>query len=192
MMQDVLEGVVVKELTLLLKHCISNKYVTLEEYNRSLIHFDYGYSETDRPAPILSSSRFLESETKELKLTASQSLLLARIFPLLIGDKVPMDDVHWQVYLLCKLIDVVVCPWSSADLCGYLRVLIQEHHTLFIKVYSVTPNFHFLRHYPEQIYKIGPMVRSWTMRHEAKLLFFKRVARIGNFKNVAYTIANRH
>ena len=91
MMHDVLEGVVIKELTLLLKHCISNKYVTLEKYNHCLIHFDYGYSETDRPAPILTSSRFLESETKELKLTASQSLLLARIFPLLIGDKVPIS-----------------------------------------------------------------------------------------------------
>ena len=30
------------------------------------------------------------------------------------------------------------------------------------------------------------------MRHEAKLLFFKRVARIGNFKNIVYTLANRH
>ncbi len=121
---------------------------------------------------------------------------MARIFALLIGDKVPLDDTHWHVYLiLCKLIDVLVCPWSSADLCGYLQVLIREHHKLFIKVYSeykVTPKFHFLHHYPEQICKIGPMVRSWTMRHEAKLLFFKRVARIGNFKNIAYTIANRH
>ena len=79
-MHDVLEGVVVRELTPILKHCISNKYLTLEEYNYRLIHFDYDYSETDRPAPIC-RSRFLESETKELKLTASQSLLLARIFP---------------------------------------------------------------------------------------------------------------
>ena len=175
MMHDVLEGVVVRELSLLLKHCVSSKYFTLD-YN-CLLHFDYDYAEADRPTPILRSSRFLENETKEHKLTAAQSLLLARIFPLLVGDKVPPNDAHWQVYLvLCKLLDVLMSPWSSADLCGHLHVLIQEHHTLFIQVYSqdkVTPKFHFLHHYPEQILRTGPMVRSWTMRHEAKLHFFK-------------------
>ena len=195
-MHDVLEGVVVRELSLLLKHCISNKYLTLEEYNSRLLNFDYGYSETDKPAPILRSSKFLEIETKELKLTASQSLLLVRIFPLLVGDRVPDDDEFWLVFLiLCNIVDVLMCPWSSPDMCGYLRVLIQEHHASFNRVYTndkVTPKFHFLHHYPQQICMIGPMIRSWTMRHEAKLLFFKRMARIGNFKNIAYSLANRH
>ena len=195
MMHDVLEGVVVRELSLLLKHCISSLYLTLDEYNQRLINFDYDYTETDRPAPVLRSSKFLESD-KELKLTASQSSLLARIFPLLVGDRVPRDDAHWHVFLiLCKLLDAVLCPWSSSDVCAYMQVLIKEHHAQFMTVYSaekVTPKFHFLHHYPEQISRIGPMMRSWTMRHEAKLLFFKRVARIGNFKNIAYSLANRH
>lgn len=57
-MHDVLEGVVVRELSLLLKHCISNKYLTLEEYNSRLLNFDYGYSETDKPSPVLRSLNF--------------------------------------------------------------------------------------------------------------------------------------
>ena len=195
-MHDVLEGVVVRELSLLLKHCISRKYLTLDEYNSRLLNFDYGYSESDKPAPVLRSSKFLETETKELKLTASQSLLLVRIFPLLLGDRVPDDDEFWQVYLiLCTIVDILMCPWSSSDMCGYLAVLIQEHHASFIKVYTeekITPKFHFLHHYPRQICMIGPMIRSWTMRHEAKLHFFKRVARLGNFKNIAFSLANRH
>ena len=195
-MHDMLEGVVVREVSLLLKHCISHHYLTLDEYNRRLANFDYDYSETDRPAPVLRSSKFLEIETKELKLTASQSLLLVRIFPLLIGDTIPQDDANWQVFLiLCKILDILMCPWSSPDLCAYLQVLIREHHSSFIHVYSenlVTPKFHFLHHYPNQICQVGPMLRSWTMRHEAKLLFFKRVARIGNFKNIAYSLAHRH
>lgn len=110
---------------------------------------------------------------QKLKLTASQSLLLVRIFPLLLGDRVP-DDEFWLVFLiLCKIVDV---PWSSSDMCGYLRVLIQEHQASFLNVYTsdkVTPKFRFLHHYPQQICMTGLMIRSWTMRHEAKLHFFQ-------------------
>ena len=38
---------------------------------------------------------------------------------------------------------------------------------------------------------VGPMVRTGTMRHEAKLKFFKRAARLGNFIKIAQTLANR-
>lgn len=51
---------------------------------------------------------------------------------------------------------------------------------------------HFMVHYPEQILALGPMVCSWTMRQEAKLSFFKRASHLGNFKNIACTLARRH
>ena len=35
-------------------------------------------------------------------------------------------------------------------------------------------------------------VNSWCMRMEAKNSYFKQVARITNFKNVAYSVATRH
>ena len=47
-------------------------------------------------------------------------------------------------------------------------------------------------HYPNQILRHGPLVRSWTMRHEGKLNFFKQAARLGNFKNISLTLSNRH
>lgn len=43
-------------------------------------------------------------------------------------------------------------------------------------------------HYPSQILKFGPLVQSWTMRHEAKLQVVKRSARHGNFKNINFVI----
>ena len=46
-------------------------------------------------------------------------------------------------------------------------------------------------HYPAQIPKYGPLVCSWTMRHETKLSVIKKAAKHGNFKNVCYTIAKR-
>ena len=49
-----------------------------------------------------------------------------------------------------------------------------------------------IHHYPDQIIALGPMVQTWTMRHEAKLNLFKRASRLGNFKNIALTLAQRH
>lgn len=51
---------------------------------------------------------------------------------------------------------------------------------------------HFLLHYPEQLLNLGPMIRTWTMRYEAKLHFFKQSSNSSNFKNIAFTLANAH
>lgn len=84
---------------------------------------------------------------------------------------------------------------STEDLCAVLQVTIEEHHQCFIAEYSadaIIPKFHFLLHYPRQIIKVGPMIRTWNMRNEAKLNVFKQASRLGNFKNIASSIANRH
>ena len=39
---------------------------------------------------------------------------------------------------------------------------------------------------------VGPLVNSWYMRMEAKNAYFKKVARVGNFVNVPYSVAKRH
>lgn len=91
---------------------------------------------------------------------------------------------------LLKIIDICVAPVVSAGTCAVLKVLIEEHHLIFTRIYpewSVTPKMHFMIHYPEQIMALGPLVRSWTMRHEAKLYLLKCA---GNFKNVSQSIAH--
>ena len=96
---------------------------------------------------------------------------------------------------LAKIVDIVLSPVLSADTCAILRVTIEEHHRSFISLYTqdkVIPKFHFLLHYPEQILHVGPMVRTGNMRNEAKLNIFKQAARLGNFKNIAFSVANRH
>ena len=40
--------------------------------------------------------------------------------------------------------------------------------------------------------RIGPLQTSWCMRMEAKNNYFKKAGRIGNFKNVPYSVAKRH
>ena len=57
---------------------------------------------------------------------------------------------------------------------------------------AIIPKMHFMVHYPQQIINYGPLVHTWTMRHEAKLRILKRAARVSNFKNVCQTVAKRH
>ena len=39
---------------------------------------------------------------------------------------------------------------------------------------------------------LGPLVRSWTMRHEAKLHLLKCAGRASNFKNISQTVSHWH
>lgn len=41
-------------------------------------------------------------------------------------------------------------------------------------------------------FRVGPLVNCWCMRMEAKNSFFKRVAQIGNYRNVPYSVSARH
>ena len=40
--------------------------------------------------------------------------------------------------------------------------------------------------------QLGPMIRSWNVRNEAKLNVLKRASHLGNFKNIAFSLASRH
>ena len=51
---------------------------------------------------------------------------------------------------------------------------------------------HYLIHLPSQMERYGPLIHSWTMRHEAKLSFIKRASRRGNFKNICFTVVKHH
>lgn len=193
-MHDVMEGVAQHEIKLLIRHCIDSKYFTIVEYNRRIAFFDYGSNETDKPGGI--TKEILYSNDKKFHLSAAQTLLLCRTLPLIIGDCIPETNVYWKCFiLLLKIIDILVSPVVSKGQCFVLKLLIEEHHSTFKELYTeaaLMPKFHFMVHYPDQIIALGPMVRSWTMRYEAKLNLFKKASHLGNFKNIAYTLACRH
>lgn len=187
-MHDMLEGVIPYELKLVIQNFISKSYFSLETLNHRLKAFDFGYSEIgDKPAPI-------DAESK-LRQSASQMWLLAKIFPLIIGDLVPRNDTNWECFLkLLKICEICTAPVLSENSAAYIEILIEEHHSMFQKVYnmSIIPKMHFMVHYSRQILDYGPLIHTWTMRHEAKLRVIKRAARISNFKNVCQTVTKRH
>ena len=52
-MYDILEGVAPLEMLLLLQHCIIEEgYLDLDDFNHSLINFDYDFTVVSKPPPI--------------------------------------------------------------------------------------------------------------------------------------------
>ena len=193
LMHDLLEGLVPFEIKHLLLYYISTHAFTLQEYNEKLLNFNFGYSEKDKPLPILSTTL---KPGKKIRASASQMLLLVRIIPFIIADKISEDEEHWICFILLrKILDLILAPITTAGHCSSLKLLIIDHHSRFVHLYgssSYTPKMHFLLHYPEQLLNLGPMVRTWTMRYEAKLHFFKQSSHSSNFKNISLSLANAH
>ena len=191
-MHDLLEGLFPHELSLLLNHCIESNYFTIVQLNEHICNFDYGYSESsNKPSLIEATGSSLKVHEK-----ATQMWLLVRTLPLLIGHNVPVQDVPLQCFcILLDILDLCTSHTCSYNAVAYLKTLIEEHHSMSVSAYphaQIIPKMHFLVHYPEQILRFGPLIHSWTLRHEAKLKLHKQVAKFGNFKNVCFSVALKH
>ena len=190
-MHDVFEGVVPFEVKLLLQHCIQCNYFTLQLLNDRLNSYDFNDN-----APTQIDDRILNQSDRKLRQSASQMMTLARELPLIIGDLVKDGDKHWEAFLmLLRICQIIVSPFINYDTIEYLQQLIEEKLLSFTELYpneTVIPKQHCMIHYPSQILRSGPLVHSWTMRHEAKLSFIKRASRRGNFKNVCLTAAKKN
>ena len=186
-MHDLFEGIVPYELKLLIGHCVQAKYFTINERIKA---YDFG---SNNPSQI--DVRIVNSPIK-IRQSASQMMTLTREFPLLIGDRIPQTDTHWDSFLiLLKICNIAISPVCTYDTIAYLRVLIEEKLFLFKQLYPaerLIPKHHYMVHYPSQILRLGPLINAWNMRQESKLSFIKRVSRKSNFKNVCKTAAKKH
>ena len=90
--------------------------------------------------------------------TASQSWLLSRYLPLMIGGMVPEDDVYRANYtLLVKIMVYLFSPKINEDDAAILQEMIMIHHQEFVTLYpscSTTPKVHYLIHMPRLICQI--------------------------------------
>ena len=107
-MHDLLEGLAPREVKFLRKEFTSQRLFSLEEYNSRLLNYNFGYSDHDKPVPIL--SRNLQPDNS-LRSSASQMLTLLRVLPFLIDDKIREESEHWMCFILFrKIVDIVLCP----------------------------------------------------------------------------------
>ena len=76
--------------------------------------------------------------------------------PLIIGNKVPVDDPMWECFLmLLDILQIATGCTLSAGLAAYMAALIDDHH-MFVQCYptaSITPKLHYMVHFPSQILK---------------------------------------
>lgn len=78
--------------------------------------------------------------------------LFGRILLLLIGEFVPDEDEHGELYLrMMKIVDLLFAPSTSDDHAAYIAVLIKDHHEDFCRLYpgsTIIPKLHFMVHMP--------------------------------------------
>ena len=189
-MHDLYEGVIPYEMKLLICYYIDQKYFTIEDLNERIEKF--GFTD-NKPRPLDTTLRTSDIKIRQ---SASQMMTLCQVLPLLIADRIPLDDPHWNSFLLLlRISSVANSPVCTPDTIAYLRIVIEEKLETFKTLYpteKLLPKHHYMVHYPSQMERLGPLIQSWTMRQEAKLSFVKRVSRQSNFKNVCKTVAKKH
>ena len=85
---------------------------------------------------------------------ASQMWLFGRLLPLMVGDRVPEDDVHWKCFIdLLRILTLSTAVEVTHDSVDVLETLIEDYLGVFNSIYpnSITPKMHYLLHLPQQI-----------------------------------------
>ena len=94
-MHDLYEGIVPNEMKLLLCYCINQKYFTIDELNGRMETF--GFTD-NKPRPFDPS--LVRNTFSKIRQSASQMMTLCQNLLLIISDKIPLDDPHWNSFLL--------------------------------------------------------------------------------------------
>lgn len=94
---------------------------------------------------------------------------------------------------LLKILTIATAIEVTEETVSILSLLVHDYLVAFNSLYpnSITPKLHYMLHLPRQMLLFGPLRHQWCMRFEAKNAYIKSL--IGkNFKNIAYTVAERH
>lgn len=192
---DLFEGLVPEVLEHVIRYCVQNQIFTMEYLNDRIDNFPYGSVDKPNKPSVMPQT----VSNFKVKQTAMQCWCLLRLFPLLVGEKVPANDEKWEVILkLMFMVEAVCSPvFSKADVLflgdiveDFLQTLYEEQ---FSEVGKIKPKGHYTLHYPYEILNFGPLVNCWTLRFEGKHNYFKEFGHmLKNRKNVCKSLAVRH
>ncbi|XP_011866318.1 PREDICTED: uncharacterized protein LOC105561171 [Vollenhovia emeryi] len=194
-LHDGREGLCNVDMIHILRNLIDGKYkcFNLEFLNNRMLMFDYGSKQSSNKPPCISTDHL---KKKKLKMTGSEILCFVRLFGVIVGDLVYEDNPYWQLYLLMRqILDIILAKRLSKGSISRLKILIQEHHELFISLTgeNLTPKMHILTHYPRIIEQSGPTSHLSTIRNEAKHRDFTQAAAANMSRlNIAHSLAIKH
>lgn len=188
---DIFEGVLQYDLALAISYFINNKWLSLECLNFKLQNIKF-YKEQNYQKPITIK------KSKKLHGSASQNLQILRMLPFAFYDSVKYNkDPVWQMILLLLHICQLIKSYNiSVGQVALLKNLLQEYinfrQSNFPNV-NLRPKHHYILHYADMIQKFGPLNNFCTLRYESKHRYFKnRIKHMLNFKNITYTLAEKH
>lgn len=192
-MHDLLEGIFPYMIVRLLNNIILvEKSVTLKELNFKIKNFNYGANEIrNKPSPI----KLIHLKNNKIRQSSSQIWLLAITLPLLVGNRISVNNGWWKAFKIMLSISRIVFSDSLTKLdVLHLGCVI---NTFLVKVKrlvgNIIPKMHHLIHYPHYVQLLGPLKNFWCMRFESKHAYFKRVQKVTNNSiNLPYTLAQRH
>lgn len=192
-MHDLLEGVVCDVVELVVKYLVMSDFCTLEHLNEQIEKFPYqGTDKVNKPDALsLTVAAFKFAQT------AAKGRCFLRLMPLMIGNRIPVNDSKWEVLLLLLDVhDIAMSPVMSVNdthllddaVCDFLHRFSCEFPDVNIK-----PKMHYLTHYGAHCRMFGPMVNYWSFRFESKHSYFKEISsRMKCRRNVLKTFARKH
>lgn len=194
LMHDVMhiffEGLAPLEVSLLLRHCISEGYFTLPQFNACVKSFTFGTRWSKSKPCQITHQNILPGH--HVKQDSAQTWCLTMHLPLIIGHMVSVSDENWKNFIrLVQIITLCTSHRVDASTVAALEQLIATHHFKYTQLYpeqSVTPKMHYCVHLPRQMQKFGPLRNLWAMRMEAKHSLAKS-KKWKNFRNVPYSIS---
>ncbi|KAJ8680785.1 hypothetical protein QAD02_016572 [Eretmocerus hayati] len=193
MMHDFLEGVCVFVMSNMIHFFVfkEDPYFDLHTLNARVKEFNYGSSDSMNKPPPITAERLLK---RNLKMSASEMLNFVRYFGIIMGDRIPTEDKHYQSYLYVRrILDILMSPRIVRADARILQDLLTELNRLFIDLYGkLKPKLHFLIHYARLILELGPVVNFWAMRFESNHRPIKAVAEsTHSTTNLLKTIATK-
>ena len=190
---DIFEGVGPHVVSCVIEACIQKKYVTLAEVNTAIETFQY--SRLDR----VNKPQHLRASGSKIvvKQTAAECASLLNLLPLLIGHRIPQHCEQWGILVRFVSLVRTFCAWtipreSLPEVQFDIESWLEDFHRVFPEA-RITPKFHYLIHYTEQIEKHGCLTHCKTLRFENKHQQLKQLAsRSKNHINICKTIAVKH
>lgn len=190
LMHDVFEGIVGYLLEEVFKYCIKENIATVDQLQSLVDNYYYGCLWKNKPSKI-------NIDKKNMGQNASQALCLIFHLPfILFTFKEKLQAIWLSVESMLQIIQILLSDEvdEAFDL-KRLSEMITVHLKCYIEFFNqlLKPKHHFLIHYVMVMMLMGPVVRFWSLRMEAKHQFFKRIIyKLKNFQNIKKTLAHKH
>jgi len=189
---DMFEGIIQKDLMLILNKFNDLNFISFESLNLKIQTLRF----TNEP-------RFYFPELKKgykLLGTANQNMWLLLILPFAfvdVNNEKKRNNDLWEMILCLRKIMLILLSFKiSVSQIEILNNLIIEYIYLRQKLFpkeQMKPKHHYLLHYAYLIKIFGPIRQLWTLRFESKHQYFKQAVKHSScFKNILLSLATKH